>query len=84
MLVPAFPVYTSTPPPTSELPQPILSASSFAILAIKKKNKPLTESTLYHQQTFSPYFILEVWGIQRQKDVVSDLKELLEQGGQHS
>lgn len=49
-----------------------------------KKNKPLTESTLYHQQTFSPYFILEVWGIQRQKDMVSDLKELLEQGGQHS
>lgn len=83
MLVPAFPVYTSTPLPASELPQPLLSASSLAILAIKK-NKPLTEGTLYHQQTFSPYFMLEVWGLQRQNDTVSDLKELLDQGGQHS
>lgn len=84
MLVPAFPVYTSTPPPASELPQPILSASSFAILAIKKKQTLNREHLVYRQQTLSPYFMLEVWGIQRQEDMVSDLKELLDQHGQHS
>ena len=85
MLVPAFPVYTSTPPPA------LSSHSPFSLLPHllywplkKKKKKTLTESTLYHQQMFSLYFMLEVWGTQRQKDMVSDLKELLDRGGQHS
>ena len=49
-----------------------------------KKNKPLTESTLYHQQMFM--FYVRGLGNKRQTDMVSDLKELLEQeqGGQHS